>query len=472
MKKSATRTITQDNVINILMAVLVNAGKLNIENNKQTSEIIKIISPISAKKTNSYSEYSNINKALSEKQPNSFEDTFISMLNDAINILNLTGVKFNEPVQLNEKWINGINFYRKKRALPLMGAEIINKNNKTFPIRVDVDWKSKIVTSYDLEMNKSIGIINSYYLYQSYKSAYDWEMVAKSPEYILSKYCTELIANYLENQFYAQNKLINSFIELGTGSKHKTELILNKIIDVKAKNKQYIWVDASVPMLDHNTQQFINEEKYSNLKLKAISTDFEDPEKLLSLMNESGLKIIPEGHKMFFMLGYTLFNLNRDLKFLEKYYNIMSENDVLLITANFIPDEYRLNSSDVLMDSIYVSEILKSYESEQAKTMLLNGLSELKNFKSAQIDVTYKPVPSGNKASIIQNYCEFICKAQITLINNKKIEDVEILKIKRYYYSEYKKFIEKIGFKELSKENDNIIDHPADENTKLLILTK
>ena len=264
------------------------------------------------------------------------EERFIKWINHELG-RDLKLYSFNDPISIDVDFSKAIFECRKNLGLPLMESE--NPSDFGFyDIHVDRSWKYKSITSVDLDDDRKS--LPNYLLYQSYNAALLWDEVSSNVQkYKLQNYCKKGLREIFETETW-QNS-INSrsvFFELGTGAPSKTNLILNELQAAKV-NHHYVWIDASTPMLEHNVSQ-IDRTEFPSISFSAISANFEKIDDILFFLeNDRKIRDFKKIRKCYFLLGFTLSNLN-EARFIEKYSKACKKGDWLIFPIQFIPDEY------------------------------------------------------------------------------------------------------------------------------------
>lgn len=157
-----------------------------------------------------------------------------------------------------------------------------------------------------------------------------FEEITQLDEYYPTKTELSILETYNDEicNFFGNETPI--LVELGSGSSMKTRTLIESIIK-KYGSLHYIPIDISYEILKDSSIELI--QSFSNLKISAIASDYEEGLKLVS-------NLYSEKAKLIIWLGSSIGNLNFDqsINFLKKVNSCMSEKDRLLIGMDMIKD--------------------------------------------------------------------------------------------------------------------------------------
>lgn len=389
----------------------------------------------------------NISKYLKERnEVTGLCDKYINWFNHELG-RSLSSADLTKAIDINPELEDKVADYRKKLVLdPLVSRG--QDDSGFYPIYINKLWTQKSIANLDLNDHEDYTSLENFMLYQAYSAANLWDEVTRVKEYPLPTYCR----NGLEELFKLdvwKNFIKRSgiFLELGTGAPIKTALILDQLRNTKL-NHFFVWVDASTPMLEHNVSK-IDKKNYPNLEFIAVATNFVETRDLLDFLER---KITPAKvrrmPKCFFILGFTLSNLD-EVKFFKKYADgACQKGDVLIFPIQFIPEEYNSNVSfNSIQDTPYCRDVINAYNSAEGQKLVAAGLSQIKGLTKTPPSAKALPIKSsrgvaskdciGRKVEI-QYMAEFNYKNRM---GHNRIKNLEIIKTSRYFEKEFVAFL-------------------------------
>lgn len=149
-------------------------------------------------------------------------------------------------------------------------------------------------------------------------------------EYYPTKTELSILENSSEDicNFFGNEEPI--LVELGSGSSMKTRTLIDSIIK-NFGSLHYIPIDISYEFLKESSAELMK--SFSNLKISAIASDYEEGLKLVC-------ELYYESPKLIIWLGSSIGNLDfkQSINFLKKVHYEMSEKDKFLIGMDMIKD--------------------------------------------------------------------------------------------------------------------------------------
>lgn len=337
-----------------------------------------------------------------------------------------------------------------------------------YDIHINREWRYKSITSVDLNDKREDESLPNYLLYQAYAAAALWDEVTSAPHYKLPGYCKAGLQKlFLTPSWQELTKKRAIFFELGTGSPAKTALILDRLSE-SSLSHDYVWVDASTPMLEYNVSK-IDTNKYPSLRFTPISTDFEAIHDLLDFLGErwkgDGFH---STRKCYCLLGFTLSNLDEG-PFIRRYASVCRKGDVLIFPIQFIPPQFSEGQAwSGIESSNYGKELIASYNSEEGKRLVKAGLGQIKgqtsDFSAAALPIRVVGGTPGEdcigRSVLIRYMATFRHQGRGGAQRTKRLE---IIKTSRYFESDFLAFLVRHGF----EVKENIETFP---NTKTLLI--
>lgn len=241
-----------------------------------------------------------------------------------------------------------------------------------------VDYKNIDANNIDHETRvaeRNQSSLSAHLLYHNPLSAKLWDKIKEWPSY--AKHygqCQSGLENLLRGENTRGKKgflkkalvVCDLAINLGAGSHTKDGLILQELASSREDEEEmlelvtvFVWVDASTPMLHQTFKQFDLNIAPQVQKL-ALVTDFEVPDLIEDVYTKSFASYVDYslGKKVFFMLGFTLSNLNEEL-FFSRYANHMHEGDLLVFSIQFIPEKCRNDTNEFAR---FKDRVLSNYD--------------------------------------------------------------------------------------------------------------
>ncbi|MBO3706114.1 MAG: L-histidine N(alpha)-methyltransferase [Candidatus Accumulibacter sp.] len=315
------------------------------------------------------------------------------------------------------------------------------------PFAVDVD-----IDPLDIDgqvRNRTSGELKAHLLYQSPIAAALWDKVKTSPFYPLHNSCAMGLRNILQQEPWRERREdLRLILSLGAGSWTKDKMILQQLKPPSNTDIVFIWIDASFEMLRRTIKESRRSE-FQDVSFAAMKADFEHPQKLRRLYKEhfQGLPRFEE-KKAFFILGFTLSNLN-ETRFFAEYSAQCSIGDLFIFPMQFIPE----GNEETL--TTFENNLLQSYEFDEGTALSRAGLAflqryEIGRFHNAKIDLFafHKSARSrGVKFAV-----DLVHKGDAT------VTKVITAQSNRHYEADYLQFLADYGFKVIdrSREHDGV----------------
>lgn len=290
--------------------------------------------------------------------------------------------------------------------------------------------------------NRTTGELKAHLLYQSPVAAALWDKVKTSPFYPLHNACAKGLNYILRQKSWADRcRNFDAFFILGVGAWAKDKLILQYLRSSSSKQIAYVWVDASFEMLRRTIKEKVNsQDSFPNVRFAAMRADFEYPSKLRKLYMDNFLSF-PEfsKKKVFFILGFTLSNLNESRFFVE-YSTHCQQGDLFVFPMQFIPDAAK-KDSDALEK--FKSNLLSSYQFDEGTELAQAGFGflqsySLKRFLGAEVS-SFAFYNTSSSLTI-----KF--SADLESNHDNLVTRVITAQSSRHYKSDYLDFLKKFGF--------------------------
>lgn len=322
----------------------------------------------------------------------------------------------------------------------------INKNNQVFrhagtPFAVDTD-----IDPLDIDVqvrNSTTGELKAHLLYQSPVAAALWDKVKTSPFYSLHSACAKGLNFILQQESWKGRKNnVNLVLNLGVGSWSKDKLILQSLKSFNSKKPAYIWVDASFEMLRRTIKEKLSaHDSFSHVNFAVLKVDFEHPSIMRKLYVDN-FSSLPSysGKKAFFILGFTLSNLNES-RFFSEYSAHCQQGDLFVFPMQFIPEAAKKDSS-VLKS--FKNRLRSSYEFDEGTQLAQAGLGFLQNYKLSRFvgaDVS--------SFTFNEKFSSLSIKFSADLKSNDANVTTRVVTAQssRHYKSDYLEFLNSLGFK-------------------------
>lgn len=155
--------------------------------------------------------------------------------------------------------------------------------------------------------------------------------ICKTDEYYLTRAEIEILNNFAKQATkYIQGKF--QLVELGSGDSIKTEIILD--IFKKQNTLEYFPIDISDVIITNSIKL---QNKYSNLYISAIVSDYQDAFNLIDYNNASDRKLV-------FFLGSSFgnFNYSEGQNFLNSIKKMLNVNDLFLLGLDLVKEKQTL----------------------------------------------------------------------------------------------------------------------------------
>lgn len=314
----------------------------------------------------------------------------------------------------------------------------LNFNGVPFAVDVHID-----PLDIDAQVrNRTTGELKAHLLYQSPVAAALWDKVKTSPFYPLHNACAKGL-NYILQQAswtsHANN--LDVVFSLGVGSWTKDNLILQSMRSFISKHPAYVWVDASFEMLRRTIKEKESARGlFPGVYFAAMKADFEHPAKLKKLYAENFLSLPNfSKKKAFFILGFTLSNLNES-RFFEEYSAHCQPGDLFVFPMQFIPDAARNDASAL---EAFKQTLRSSYEFPEGTELAKAGLGflqsyELSKFLGAKVDT----FPFGGIfSSLVIRF-----SADLKSKHENLVTRVVTAQSSRHYKGDYLEFLKRLGF--------------------------
>lgn len=309
------------------------------------------------------------------------------------------------------------------------------------PFAVDVH-----IDPLDIEAqvrNRTSGELKAHLLYQSPVAAALWDRVKTSPFYPLHNACAKGLNYILQQNSWAKcRNNLDVIFSLGVGSWTKDKLILQNMGSTSPKQSAYVWIDASFEMLRRTIKEKEStRDSFPNVHFAAMKADFEHPAKLRKLYADNFLSL-PDfsKKKAFFILGFTLSNLNES-RFFAEYSAHCQPGDLFVFPMQFIPDAAK-NDPNALEE--FKGTLLNSYEFDEGTQLAKAGLGFLQSYELSKFlgaEVSSFPF-DGTSSSLVIRF-----SADLKSKHENLVTRVVTAQSSRHYKSDYLEFLKKLGFK-------------------------
>lgn len=303
-------------------------------------------------------------------------------------------------------------------------------------------------------------VLKAHLLYHSPVAASQWQKIKSAGRY---KPLYDLCEKGLEEIFASDEwkkcqRDLRLVFNLGAGSSRKDEMILEALSSGVAEERAYIWIDASYPML-HQTIKDVDRAN-TGISLFAIVADFETPKKVEDIYRNSFSQLLPEfkhTSKAFFVLGYTLSNLDEE-NFFSAYANVCREGDLFVFPMHFIPAACKDDKNNL---DKFEHGLLRFYNFPEGQKFSEAGLNMLQLYKptGAHKEPDFDPI-------FFNGHTHSRClKFTVELRNIKAIDvtkSVVTAQSVRHYKDDYIEFLKKYGFIKIHESTGRVIDskHP------------
>lgn len=293
--------------------------------------------------------------------------------------------------------------------------------------------------------------LKSHALYHSPVAARIWERITtQSPYKRLYQACEQGLAGILRTGTWGEiAPQVGTIFSLGAGSPSKDRTILGNIEDICSRKPTYVLVDASLYMLA-NTLKDIETTGERNVNVVALATDFEHPKRMMSQLR-TGLAAFPkkysnDGRNAFFILGFTLSNLDED-DFFEAYAGACEPGDLLIFPMQFIPGpEGPDGEAEVL--GRFERDLRAHYNFSDGMKLARSALRLLQEFEPVPGDVPPGVEPEQFQGKNRSRRIEF--KARVVDGDGHE-RTVITAKSSRHYRSDYLEFLTAKGFRLLDE---------------------
>lgn len=317
-------------------------------------------------------------------------------------------------------------------------SQQLNYAGVPFAVDVDID-----PLDIDVQVRNRTGELKAHLLYQSPVAAALWDKVKTSPFYPLHNACAKGL-NYIlqQSSWAARSNNLDVVFSLGVGSWTKDKLILQYLGSSNSKKPAYVWVDASFEMLRRTIKEKESaRDSFSNVRFAALKADFEHPGKLRKLYGDNFLSLPNfSGGKVFFILGFTLSNLNES-RFFAEYSAHCQQGDLFVFPMQFIPDAAKKDSTAL---ESFKNSLLNSYEFGEGTQLAKAGLGflqsyELSRFLGAEV----------SSFTFHNTFSSLVIKFSADLKSKHEniVTRVVTAQSSRHYKSDYLEFLQKFGFK-------------------------
>ena len=351
-----------------------------------------------------------------------------------------------------DEYRNAIDHYlsdQSQHDLNIGGVLVVPDYDEIDPAEIDIQIK---------HANKN-NTLKAHLLYHSPVAAYKWDSVKKSPSYEpLYKLCEEGLTALLRKKSLKDRLRGRCVVfNLGAGSASKDDIILTSLIEATSPEPTFAWVDASYPML-HRTIKKISRNLLQNVDAVALLTDFEKPGNIRKTYDNYVRKVhsvssrrIPnfkDAKKVFFILGYTLSNLDEE-SFFSEYAKVCSPGDLFIFPMQFIPKVCKDKPDELVQ---FRSQLLGNYNFPEGRDLSHAGLALLQEYEptASFIDpIVGDFIFDGDKKSQ--------CVRFFVELKHKDSEDTKTVvtaRSIRHYEEDYMTFLKSNGFEKLDESQE------------------
>ena len=327
----------------------------------------------------------------------------------------------------------------KSRAERLLNEKVIEKKlqAKNVLISPDYQWLDPMaLTKYIMNSND---VLRAHMLYHSPVAAEIWDRITKDDvNYPLYRKCANGLRELLNKDKWKDELLpsIRSFFVYGAGSASKDRIILSWIKN-SPNDVIFTWVDASSSML-WKTIKNIDTESYKNVSFTAIAADFEHPQRVIRLFNDSlSAPSAFEERKAFFILGFTLSNLD-ERRFFTTYKEICTKGDLFVFPMQFIPKD-AVQGTDEL--HTFKESLLKTYDFDEGNKLAQAWFTLLEGYEKPKfIEPKIEPMMFINGKSL--------CVEFEAILNGPSYINQRIITARssRHYKQDYFDFLNSEGY--------------------------
>jgi uncharacterized SAM-dependent methyltransferase len=290
----------------------------------------------------------------------------------------------------------------------------------------------------DINAQIRAGALKAHSLYHSPRAAEVWDRITKSREYKLYGLCEAGLEALLGlSEWREISKSIRLVFVLGAGSPTKDSKILTALLK-NPHHPAFVWVDASLQMLHKTIKQVPRDLTANKIQLAAIATDFENPGNLAKVLAGS-FPTLPqfEEKKAFFILGFTLSNLNES-EFFNSYHKMCSKGDVFIFPMQFIPENAK--NSDAVRKA-FASEVLACYNFDGGHKLAKSWADLIEDYKDPEyFDPKISKIFLGEHESLAVQF-----RAQLKGHDGAKRE-ITTATSSRHYRSDFVNFLAGLGY--------------------------
>ena len=161
-----------------------------------------------------------------------------------------------------------------------------------------------------------------------------FEQICDLPEYYVTRAEREILQTYA-GEIVAQMPVVNTLVELGSGSASKTRLLIEALLR-RQKTLRYVPIDISRGMLEASAAELLND--YPGLRIDAVAAEYDDGLQALNGTRTAGAT--DQGPKLLLWLGSNIGNFERAeaAAFLQRVGKTMAPDDRLLVGIDLRKD--------------------------------------------------------------------------------------------------------------------------------------
>lgn len=258
--------------------------------------------------------------------------------------------------------------------------EAVNQNERRVPVAPDYAGIDPMKIDISVDLRSAGTHLPAHLLYHAPIAAHLWEAVKEADPYKpLYRQCEDGLRMILKQDGWEKHSPKPRLVfNLGAGSASKDRVIHDVLSKLNSNEPAYCWVDASWAMIHRTIIEF--NRRPSRIKhCGALLVDFEQPGKLRSIYEQYFRSPFPkfEEPKAFFILGFTLSNLD-EARFFVEYAKYCSKGDVFVFPMQFIPEENRGNTEKL---KTFREGLLKNYDFPEGRELSTAGLVHLQRYK-------------------------------------------------------------------------------------------